>query len=501
MQKENDHSSFQYDLLVVGGGINGAGIAVDAAGRGLSVLLCEANDLASATSSASSKLIHGGLRYLEQYEFLMVRKALAEREVLMNKAPHLIAPLRFILPHAPHLRPRLMIRAGLFLYDHLSTRSKLPGSQMIKFKHSSPLESLFNTGFTYYDCQVDDARLVISNAMAARDLGAEILTRTSCQSALPCNDGWEVELLNQTGESKTVSCRLLVNATGPWAQTFLEENLQLVSPEKIRLVKGSHLIIKKLPEFNQDAYILQNKDGRIIFVIPYLEDYLIIGTTDENYQGDPGDASISEEEKKYLLESFNIYFKEKINESDICNSFSGVRPLMEDEANNPSKVSRDYKLELQFINGHSPLLTVFGGKLTTYRRLAQAAMKKTSSIFPHQGQNWTSQSPLPGGAFKPEEKQTLKNKLGEQLHWLSKASIDRLFNNYGMNAFSIFENATSLESMGINFGHELTEIEVEYLCKKEWAKTADDILWRRSKLGLVFNKEQIKALDDYIVKL
>ena len=493
------HSQYdQYDILIIGGGINGVGIAVDAAGRGLSVLLCEAEDLASATSSASSKLIHGGLRYLEQYEFILVRKALSEREVLLNKAPHLISPQRFILPHAPHLRPQWMIRAGLFLYDHLSTRSKLPGSHRIKLNSNSPLHTSFKTGFSYYDCKADDARLVLINAQQAKKKGATILTQTKCQQAKPTAQGWEVALLDKQGVAKKVHTKCLVNATGPWAQSFIEQNLNLSSPKKIRLVKGSHLIIKHPSDFGENAYILQNNDGRVIFTIPYLENYLIIGTTDENFVGNPKDVSISDEEKNYLIQNYNNYFKQSINDADICSHFSGVRPLIDGDEENPAEVTRDYDLEMQWINEQSPLLTVFGGKLTTYRRLAEAAMKKIKPVFPDLGPQWTALTPLPGGDFNPDDWQALLDKLGSQLHWLNEQTILRLLRSYGTTAFSIFKDASSPESMGGNFGHGLSEMEVNYLVEEEWACCAEDILWRRSKLGLVFNDLETALLDKYL---
>ena len=488
----------QYDLVIVGGGINGVGIAADAAGRGLSVLLCEAEDLASATSSASSKLIHGGLRYLEQYEFILVRKALSEREVLLNKAPHLISPQRFILPHASHLRPQLMIRAGLFLYDHLSTRSKLPGSHKIKLDNNSPLHTSFKTGFSYYDCKADDARLVIINAQQAKEKGATILTRTACQQAKPTEHGWEVTLIDQHGVEKAVHAKCLVNATGPWAQSFIETNLNLPSPKKIRLVKGSHLVIKRPSNFGEDAYILQNSDGRVVFIIPYLENYLIIGTTDEIFFGNPREACLSEEEKNYLILNYNSYFKQGINESDICSHFSGVRPLIDDNEENPAEVTRDYDLEMQWISEQSPLLTVFGGKLTTYRRLAETAMKKIKPIFPELGPQWTAITPLPGGDFNPDEWQALINKLSRQLNWLDKQTILRLLRSYGTTVFSIFKDTSTPESMGENFGHGLSEVEVNYLVEEEWACCAEDIIWRRSKLGLLFNKLETTRLDEYL---
>lgn len=498
MPEQANKPSTQYDLLVVGGGINGTGIAADAAGRGLSVLLCEAEDLASATSSASSKLIHGGLRYLEQYEFGLVRKALAEREILLNKAPHLISPQRFILPHAPHLRPQWMIRAGLFLYDHLSTRSKLPASQQIKLSENSPLQATFKIGFSYYDCWVDDARLVVANALAAKEKGATILAQTNCTRAKATQQGWQATLADKQGHTISVQAKLLVNATGPWAQSFIEDNLGLSSPKKIRLVKGSHLIIKRRPGFNQDAYILQNKDQRVIFVIPYLDDYLMIGTTDENFEGDPREASLSECEKNYLIQVYNGYFKQAIQANDIFADFAGVRPLIDDNENNPAAVTRDYTLEMQWVTEQSPLLSVFGGKLTTYRRLAGAAMKKIKVIFPALGPEWTSKAPLPGGAFDPQQWPALTNKLARQLHWMDAPTINRLLKSYGVTAFTIFNNANSSKSTGIYFGHGLSAMEVDYLCKMEWATSADDILWRRSKLGLVFNEDQKLILSDYL---
>lgn len=370
-----------YDVAVVGGGINGVGIAADAAGRGLSVFLCEQHDLAQHTSSASSKLIHGGLRYLEHYEFRLVREALAEREVLLAKAPHIVKPLRFVLPHRPHLRPAWMIRAGLFLYDHLGKREKLPASRGLRFTGSSPLKAEIRRGFEYSDCAVDDARLVVLNAISAREHGAHVHTRTRCVSARRSKGLWHLHLERSDGSLYSIRARALVNAAGPWVARFIQDDLKQKSPYGIRLIQGSHIIVPKLYE-GEHAYILQNEDRRIVFAIPYLDRFTMIGTTDREYQGDPAKVAISEEETAYLLQVVNAHFKQQLAAADILHSFAGVRPLCDDESDEPSAITRDYTLSLSAGNGEPPLLSVFGGKLTTYRKLAESALTQPSRSSP-----------------------------------------------------------------------------------------------------------------------
>ncbi len=400
---KQQHSSTQFnehqvlDIIVVGGGINGAGIAADAAGRGLKVGLYEAQDFASATSSASSKLIHGGLRYLEHYEFRLVSEALAEREVLLKKAPHIVTPMRFRLPHRPFLRPAWMIRAGLFLYDNLGKRTSLPGSKKVALQAGSVMKPEMSVGFEYSDCWVDDARLVILNAMQAKELGSEVINYCRVEKATREHDIWSVTLFDERTQTRFVrKSHALVNATGPWVKQFLDNNIQIDSPYGIRLIKGSHIIVPKIHDEPQ-SYILQNEDKRIVFVIPYLGKYSMIGTTDVEYKGDPRQVTISAEERQYLIDIVNKHFAKEIAVSDIVSEFSGVRPLCDDESDSPQAITRDYTLSLDQHGDEAPLLSIFGGKLTTYRKLAESAMKQLAPFFPQMKPSWTAQSALPGG--------------------------------------------------------------------------------------------------------
>jgi len=490
------HPSDLYDLAVIGGGINGAGIAADAAGRGLSVFLCEQDDLARYTSSASSKLIHGGLRYLEHYEFRLVREALAEREVLLAKAPHIVKPLRFILPHRPHLRPAWMIRAGLFLYDHLGKREKLPGSRGLRFGSRSPLKAEIRRGFEYSDCWVDDARLVVLNAMAAREHGAQIQTRTRCTSASRDQGHWLLQLERADGSHFSIRARALVNAAGPWVARFIETGLQQKHPYGIRLIQGSHLIVPRLYEGEQ-AYILQNEDRRIVFAIPYLERFTLIGTTDCEYQGDPGQVQISEKETDYLLAVVNRHFKRQLSRDSILHSYSGVRPLCNDESDDPSAVTRDYTLALSAAAGEPPLLSVFGGKLTTYRKLAEAALDQLAPFFAQMGPRWTAEAPLPGGE-RMSDSQTLAGQLCQRHAWLAPELAKRWAASYGSRVWQLLDGIETPADLGEHFGAGLYAREVDYLCAQEWAKEAEDILWRRSKLGLFLNSEEQERLCAYL---
>ena len=483
-----------YDIAVIGGGINGVGIAADAAGRGLSVVLCERDDLASHTSSASSKLIHGGLRYLEHYEFRLVRESLAEREVLLAKAPHIIRPLRFILPHRPHLRPAWMIRAGLFLYDHLGKRKRLPASRSLRFGADSPFKPSIRRGFEYADCQVDDARLVVLNAMAAREKGAHILPRTECLSAR-CVDGlWHLDLRQADGRMLALRARVLVNATGPWVARFLAENLQHTSPYGLRLVQGSHIIVPRLHDGEQ-AYILQSEDQRIVFALPYLDRYTLIGTTDRDYQGDPAQVAISDEEVRYLLQVCNAYFRRQLTPEDILHSFAGVRPLRDDDSEQPAVVTRDYSLSLSG-EQQAPLLSVFGGKLTTYRRLAEAALAQLRPWFPGMGAPWTASESLPGGEGMSTP-QALAEALEMQVAGIDAALARRWASLYGSRVWHMLGDARSLAELGECLGQDLYAREVDYLCREEWATQAEDILWRRTKLGLTFTPEERERLQRY----
>ena len=485
-----------YDIAVIGGGINGVGIAADAAGRGLSVFLCEKDDLASHTSSASSKLIHGGLRYLEHKEFRLVREALAEREVLLAKAPHIIRPMRFIMPHRPHLRPAWLIRTGLFFYDHLGKREKLLGSNNVYFKDDSPLNSAITRGFEYSDCAVDDSRLVVLNAMHAREKGADIVTRTRCLSAQRVEDYWVVELENAQGSFK-IKAKALVNAAGPWVAQFIKQDLQLKSPYGIRLIQGSHIVVPKLYDGDK-AFIMQNDDRRIVFAIPYLDQYTMIGTTDREYQGDPSKVQITQAETDYLLEVSNAHFKKQLTQADIIWTFAGVRPLCDDESDNPSAITRDYTLALsQETHDQAPLLSVFGGKLTTYRKLAESAMHQLNPFFPEMKESWTASEALPGGENMASAEQLAKE-IRAQITDVSESLAKRWATSYGSRIWNILGESVSIDQLGLGFGHGLFAKEVDYLCRFEWATTSEDILWRRSKLGLSFTQKEIETLDTYL---
>jgi len=485
-----------YDIAVIGGGINGAGIAADAAGRGLSVFLCERDDLASHTSSASSKLIHGGLRYLEHYEFRLVREALAEREVLLRKAPHIVKPMRFVLPHRPHLRPAWMIRAGLFLYDNLGKREKLPASRSLRFGDESPLKPAIRRGFEYSDCWVDDARLVVLNAMAAREKGAHIHTRTQCLSAKRTGGIWHVELQREDGTRFSLRAKALVNAAGPWVAQFIGEHLQQQSPYGVRLIQGSHIIVPRLYEGEQ-AYIMQNEDRRIVFAIPYLDRYTMIGTTDREYHGDPTMVSISDEEIVYLLGIANAHFRKQLGHQDILHTFAGVRPLCDDESDNPSVVTRDYTLSLAAEQKQAPLLSVFGGKLTTYRKLAESAMEHLAPFFPQMGARWTAKASLPG-AEGMSTVEALTEELVAKIEGMDRALARRWASLYGNRVWRMLGEVRSVAELGEPLGQDLHALEVDYLRRQEWATRVDDILWRRTKLGLAFTEPETARLQQYL---
>ena len=491
----NNESEKTVDVLVVGGGVNGVGVALDAAGRGLSVALCEKGDLGGATSSSSSKLIHGGLRYLEHYEFRLVKEALAEREVLLKKAPHIMWPLRFRLPHQKHLRPAWMIRIGLFMYDSLAKRNMLPRSRKLSTSSESPLVSDITTCFEYSDGWVDDARLVVLNALAAQDQGAEIYTRTECVKAEKQDNLWNVELKTAQGKTFTVKARSIVNAAGPWAVSFLDRLVNVNNPNAMRMVKGSHFIVPKLYN-TEEAYILQNKDGRIVFVIPYEGDFSLVGTTDEDYKGNPSDAAISEEETDYLIDVVNTYFKTKITQDDIVYSYSGVRPLLEEKNASAQELTRDYKVELKGETGQPVLLNIFGGKITTYRKLAEHAVDKLVTCFPKAKKAWTKEVPLPGGAFTDQA--SLVKKLTSEFPWLDKSIAERYARQYGLLCYKFLTGLTSLEEMGEDFGAGLYRAEVDYLIDWEWACTLEDVIWRRTKHGLRLDRSQQTALAQYI---
>lgn len=487
-----------YDMVVIGGGINGVGIACDAAGRGLSVLLCEKDDLASHTSSASSKLIHGGLRYLEHKEFRLVREALAEREVLLKKAPHIIRPMRFIMPHEPHLRPAWLIRTGLFFYDYLGKREQLAGSNGIEFDvETSPLAPRFTRGFEYSDCAVDDARLVVLNAIQAREYGAQILTRTECLNAYSKAGIWQVCLKNAKG-LQNVQAKVLVNAAGPWVADFIKQGLKQESPYGIRLIQGSHIIVPKL--FDGDkAFIMQNDDHRIVFAIPYLEQYTLIGTTDREYHADPNRVKISQEEIDYLLDVSNDHFKTQLTQTDIISTYSGVRPLCDDESDNPAAVTRDYTLALTDVEG-AALLSIFGGKLTTYRKLAEAALDQLKTVFHHRSKAWTADATLPG-AENLESVEQLMVEIQQKVRGVSSSLASRWAHAYGTRVWILLNHLTSIDELGQNFGHGLYAQEVDYLVEHEWARSSEDILQRRTKLYLQFSAAEVDALDEYLMAI
>lgn len=483
-----------HDLLIIGGGINGAGIAADAAGRGLDVVLCEKADLAAATSSWSTKLIHGGLRYLEFYEFGLVRKSLREREVLAAAAAHIIKPLAFHIPQLPHSRSAWMIRAGLFLYDNLARRRRFGRSRSIKIDPDGPLNEAITRGFEYWDAQVDDSRLVVLNALQAKRHGAQILTRTECTAMQSTENGWRVSLRDHARDSqREIECRAIVNATGPWVASVSEQLQENRAKHEIRLVKGSHIVVPRMHEGSQ-AFMLQHHDGRVIFVIPWLNDYTLIGTTEQEYQGSLERVEISKEETSYLLSIVNLYFKKSILHSDVVHSFAGVRPLIDEEEVNASKVSRDYRLEMD--SAPHPLLSVYGGKVTTYRVLAEDVLARLKTTFPSMDPAWTSTATLPGGDFDLPEH--LFQRLVSRHAWLGPDLVSRWLSSYGTLSFDILAEATCIGDLGVKFGHNLYQREVDYLCQNEWARTAEDILWRRSKLGLKFSRVERDSLSNYI---
>ncbi len=491
-----------YDLLVIGGGVNGTGIARDAAGRGLKVLLCEKNDLASATSSSSSKLIHGGLRYLESYEFRLVREALAEREVLLNLAPHIIWPLRFVLPVEKGMRPAWMLRAGLFLYDHLARRAVLPGTKTLNLRRclqGAPLHPHFAKGFEYSDCWADDARLVVLNAVDAAERGAVIATRTECLSLDRSPDKWTATLKAAGGAPYQVDARVIVNAAGPWVDDLLGRMGRRANRGNLRLVKGSHIVTRKLFE-GDHAYIFQSPDGRVIFAIPYEEDFTLIGTTEQDWSLDQGEVRISSEETAYLCETINRYFTKAITSDDVIWSYAGVRPLFDDQNESASVVTRDYVFDLDADNDRlAPALSIFGGKLTTYRKLAEQAVEKLTPYFGDIAPSWTAAAPLPGGDFNPAEIAALQAKHHARWPWLPDAQSQRMTKAYGTRLAQVIGDAGSLQELGQDFGAGLYTAEVNYLKTHEFAQTAEDIIWRRSKLGLRLNAEEQMALAQAMI--
>ncbi|MCH8529890.1 MAG: glycerol-3-phosphate dehydrogenase [Saccharospirillum sp.] len=487
------------DLLVIGGGVNGAGIARDAAGRGLSVLLCEKDDLAEGTSSRSGKLVHGGLRYLEYYEFRLVRESLIEREVLLNAASHIIWPMRFVLPHSPDDRPAWLVRLGLFLYDHLGGRKKLPGTKTLDLRRDpegAPILDKYHRGFEYSDCWVDDARLVILNAVGARAKGAEILTRTECIRAERKEGAWTVVLKDTvTGQERTVRARAICNAAGPWVNAMIGNMNQVEQRRNVRLVKGSHIIVPKFWE-GQQAYLVQNHDKRVIFINPYEGNKALIGTTDIPYDGRPESVTADESEIEYLLAAVNRYFKEKLRRADVLETFSGVRALFDDGKGNPSAVTRDYELDLDNTN-QIPLLNVYGGKITTYRKLAEHAVQKLAHYYPTMSGDWTHKEPLPGGDIPNADFIAFMESLRDQYPWMPRALLTHYARLYGTQTHQVLGEARSLSDLGPSFGPLLYAAEAKYLHQHEWAQNAEDVLKRRTKHGLQLSAEQKQTFADW----
>ncbi len=486
------------DMLVVGGGINGTGIARDAAGRGLSVILVEQGDLAGATSSASSKLIHGGLRYLEYYEFRLVREALLERERLLRLAPHVIWPMDFVLPLERSLRPAWFVRLGLFMYDHLAPRKRLPATRSVRLDRDpvgAALKPGFRRGFIYADCWVEDSRLVVLNARDAADRGASVLTRTRLMQATRGVDSWQCELLHPDGQRSTIEARTLVNAAGPWVTRVLNQTLGLNSGKQVRLIKGSHIVLPRLHP-GPEAFILQNTDRRIIFAIPYEGLYTLVGTTDVAFDGDPARVAIDPAETSYLLDVVNRHFRRQMSAADIVWSYAGVRPLYDDASENASAVTRDYVLDLDAGPGRPALLSIFGGKITTFRKLAEHAMERLAPHLPAGGKPWTDSVPLPGGDMPDGDFGAFLAGFRARFPFLPPELSLRLARAYGTRADRLLEGCQGMPDLGMCFGGDLHRREVDYLTREEWAETAEDILWRRSKLGLHVPAGTARALDD-----
>jgi glycerol-3-phosphate dehydrogenase len=480
------------DLLVVGGGINGAGIARDAVGRGLSVMLVEKDDLAAHTSSASSKLIHGGLRYLEQFEFKLVRESLAERERLLRAAPHIVEPLRFVIPRSPFSRAAWKLRAGLFLYDHLGARKVLPPSRGVRLDElGDGLRPFLKKGFAYWDCRVQDSRLVVLNALDAAERGATIRTRTELVEARRADGKWLAKLSGS--DERTVAASALVNAAGAWAGQLLDRIEDAPRGRPLRLVKGSHIVVPRL-FVGDHAFLLQNPEGRVVFAIPFEGSFTIVGTTDIEWTGAAAEPTISDAETEYLLQTVSRYFTARVFRNDIVWSYSGLRALLDDGASDPSKVTRDFDLDLEASG--VPLLNVFGGKITTYRLLAEEALKRLRPFFPGAGGAWTERAVLPGGEMPNLEEYA--GKLSGSYRDLPSPLLARLARTYGIRAERLLGDARSVGDLGEKFGADLYALEVDYLMHHEWARSAEDVLWRRTKLGLRMTKAEVARVADYM---
>ena len=487
------------DILIIGGGINGTGIARDAAGRGLSVTLCEKDDLAQHTSSASTKLVHGGLRYLEHYEFRLVREALAEREVLLKAAPHIIWPLRFVLPHDKGLRPGWMLRIGLFLYDRLGGTRTLPASHGVDLTdapHRSILQDRLQRGFEYSDCWVEDSRLTVLCAVDARERGAEVLTRTMCTALERQADHWVATLRGADGSTRSVKARAVVNAAGPWVDDVARLGLGRRARPHVRLVKGSHIIVPRWYD-GPHCYIFQNGDGRIVFAIPYERDYTLIGTTDQLFEGDRDDVRISDEERDYLCRAASEYFRSHVTPGDVVSTYAGVRPLYEDNAKSNSTVTRDYVFELDTgERGAAPLLSIYGGKITTFRKLAEHALDRLAKHLP-MGPAWTRDAHLPGGGIEGADFSAFLWPLGERYPFLAPETLLRLARAYGTRIHEVLGSARSQDDLGEHFGHGVFEAELRYLMDEEFADTGDDVLWRRSRLGLHLDDHACERITNW----
>ena len=493
-----------YDLFIVGGGINGAAVACDAAGRGLSVGLAEMRDMAEGTSSRSSKLIHGGLRYLETYDFKLVREALLEREILMSKAPHLVWPLRLVLPHVPGRRPRWMLRLGLFLYDHIARRKTLPASAALRLDRDpagEPLKDGYKHGFAYSDCRGDDSRLVIANLLGARDHGADIFPRHRFVNAVRSQGLWQIAIENtMTGEGLTIHSRALVNAAGPWVLQGTDDIHGVTASRRLRMVRGSHIVVPRRWE-GSHGYFLQTRDGRLMEIFPYENDFISIGTTDEPWEKAPEEVAISDEEIDYMIDETNRYLKNPIGREDIVWSYSGVRPLFEvggERDRDLSTLTRDYAFEVDHDGGVAPALTVFGGKLTTHRRMAEHALSELGRFLPMPTEGQTAAEVLPGGDFGEDSIAGFERALAREFAWLPDSQLRRYVRTYGTRARALLNGARSLNDLGICFGADLYQREVKFLIDTEWAMSTDDILWRRTKLGLRLAKADVERLSIYL---
>ncbi len=490
----------QCDLLVVGGGINGTGIARDAAGRGLRTVLCEQHDLAAHTSSASTKLVHGGLRYLEHFDFGLVRKSLREREIVLASAPHLAWPLSIVLPHDAHLRPAWMIRAGLFLYDNLALRRRLPASTAIDLRShpaGEPLEQRYRRGFLFSDGWVDDARLVVANAMDASEHGARVLTRARCVRLRAKDDAWLATIEHGDGTRETIEARAVVNAAGAWVAQFLDEATPVAARRHPRLIQGSHIVVRKLFEHSY-AYLFQTADGRVVFVIPYEGEFTLVGTTEREYKGDPARPAIDPAEIEYLVATVNRYFQRDLTVRDVIWSFAGLRPLLASSSADPKSITRDYVLDLD--RRGPPLLSVFGGKLTTYRRLAQDVVDRLAPALQLRAGPWTEHASLPGGDMPDGDFDRFRRRQLRRFPWLDRALLGRYARAYGTRIERLLDGCETMQDLGTEVLPGLYAREIEYLRREEFARTADDILYRRSKLALHLPAGSAARLDAWLAR-